>query len=102
MLNTPLNENQILTFGFDFELSFVSSFVQNQLSQGKKEYDKKKKMGGDLNGFGEANQMGSDLNFTPYSAPSKGFSKINPDLPQSNPLFVPQQQAPNTDEGLVI
>ena len=55
MLNTPLNESQILSFGFDFELSFVSNFVQSQVSLGKKEYDKKKKMGGDLNGFGEAN-----------------------------------------------
>jgi hypothetical protein len=36
-------------------------------------------MGGDLNGI-EIPQMSSDLKFAPYSAPSKGFSKINADL----------------------
>jgi hypothetical protein len=37
-------------------------------------------MGGDLNGFGDIEKQPSDLNFTPYSAPSKGFSKINSEL----------------------
>jgi hypothetical protein len=41
-LNTPLNESSILASGFDFELNFLNSYVQQQLSAGKKEYDKKK------------------------------------------------------------
>lgn len=36
--------------------------------------------------------MGSDLNFTPYQAPTRGYSKATAELPQSNPLFMPQEQ----------
>ena len=68
MLNTPLNEGQILSFGFDFELSFLNTYVQNQLAEGKKSYDTRKKLAfGDITGL--ESMTTSDLNFAPYQAP---------------------------------
>src|SRR4051794_4796049 len=57
---------------------------------------------GDLSGLDTGASMSSDLNFAPYQAPQKGFNKSMADAPQSNPLFMPQQQAKNADEGLQI
>ena len=103
MLNTPLNEGQVLSFGFDFELSFLNTYVQNQLAEGKKAYDNSKKMTfGDMAGLDTTGSMQSDLNFAPYQAPQKGFNKSMADAPQSNPLFMPKEQPKNTDEGLQI
>jgi len=39
----PLNEAQIISQGFDFELKFLDSFVQEKLASGSKEYDYKKR-----------------------------------------------------------
>lgn len=94
MLNTPLNEGQVLSFGFDFELSFLNAYVQGQAAEGKRSYDNRKRMtfGGDLSGLDTTSgSMGSDLNFTPYQAPQKGFNKSMADAPQSNPLFMPKE-----------
>jgi len=44
----------------------------------------------------------SDLKMTPYTAPSRGFSKTNADLPQSNPLFMPQVQEKQNENVLIM
>lgn len=43
MTKIPLNENQINNQSFDFELTFLSDFVQSQLASGKKDYDQRKR-----------------------------------------------------------
>lgn len=99
LLNTPLNEGEILSFGFDFELSFLNTYVQKQQAEGKKGYDARKKMAfGDMSGLDTIQPK--ELNFGPYSAPQKGFNKSMADAPQSNPLFMPREQPVNADEGL--
>ena len=48
----PLNEGQVSLQEFDFELSFLDGYVQQQLAQGKKEYDMKRRQAwGDTNGM---------------------------------------------------
>eukprot|EP00347_Sterkiella_histriomuscorum_P013326 403365145 len=99
MTKIPLNENQILTQAFDFELSFLNDFVQTQLSSGKKEYDQRKRQAGDLNGLdlvlSQQNKGEKGLNYKPYETP--GMSRINTELPQSNPLFQQQPQVNPND-----
>lgn len=78
--------------GFDFELSFLSSFVQQKLTDGQRDYDPKRSMLiGDYNGMDMVAVSTGGLNFGPYSAPSTGgYSKNNaPDRQESNPLFQP-------------
>jgi hypothetical protein len=77
--------------GFDFELSFLDSYVQQQIAEGKKEYDYNKRQAfGELNGMDLVPSTGfsmkeKGLNYKPYEAP--GISRVNTELPQSNPLF---------------
>lgn len=62
-----MNESQINAFNFDFSLSFTNNFVQNEIREGKREYDPHKKLtlGGDFTGL----EVSHELNFTPYTAP---------------------------------
>jgi hypothetical protein len=90
MLHTPLNEQQFIEQGFDFELSFLKDYIKKQIEEGSKKYDKKRSLlAPELNGMDlvPAGMPPTDLNFTPYSAPSRGFNRAAADLPQSNPLF---------------
>jgi hypothetical protein len=62
--------------------------VQQQVSLGKKEYDYNKRQAfGELNGMDVVPVGGAKggLNFKPYETP--GMSRVNAELPQSNPLF---------------
>ncbi len=52
LIKIPLNDMQISMQGFDFELSFLDSFVQQQIAEGKKEYDYNKRQSfGIINGM---------------------------------------------------
>jgi hypothetical protein len=42
--NTPLNEDQIVMEGLDFDLNFLNDFVNQEISNGKPEYTKSKSM----------------------------------------------------------
>ena len=66
--------------GFDFELSFLDSYVENQKATGKKEYDKKKRQAyNEFNGVDLVPKAGGGLNYKPYETP--GMSRINTELP---------------------
>jgi hypothetical protein len=69
--------------GFDFELTFLEGYIQSQINEGKKIYDKKRSLIAlELNGLELAAGMPpTDLNFAPYSAPSRGFNRSAADLP---------------------
>ncbi len=43
LMNTPMNDTQVLMQGFDFDLRFLDTFVQSQVAQGKKSYDTTKR-----------------------------------------------------------
>ncbi len=86
LINTPITENQVANFNFDYQLSFLESFVQQQISEGKQAYDQKKsqnEMGMDV---GTTNASGG-LKYGAYDAPSTGFYKSSAALQESNPLF---------------
>lgn len=42
--NTPLNEEQIQLEGLDLDLHFLNEFVNQEITNGKPEYDKSKSM----------------------------------------------------------
>jgi hypothetical protein len=86
----------------------LNDYVEAQIQQeGKKPYDKRKsylnaEFGGmDLGGT-QNSLPSSDLNFAPYGAPTRGYAKATADLPQSNPLFRPQEQEKKNDDGIVL
>ena len=85
MLKTPLNENQIKNEDFDFELTFLDSFVKSEINEGKKVYDSRKKKGNEHLAIDIIPQ--SDLNFGHYPAPQRGFNKNAIENEQNNPLF---------------
>lgn len=86
LMHTPLNDQQIVSQGFDFELKFLDSYVQQQRSLGKKGYDDKRKQAyGDFSGLETGPHVAKELNYKPYQTP--GMTRVNTTLPQSNPLF---------------
>ena len=104
MLHTPLNEAQLIEQGFDFELSFLEDYIAGQINNGKKKYDKKRSLlAPELNGMDlvPSGLPPTDLNFAPYSAPSRGFNKSAAELQQSNPLFQPVPEK-KSEEGLIV
>jgi hypothetical protein len=68
-------------------MTFLDSFVQSELSQGKPDYDPAKREAILTNDF---NQEG-ELNFTPYQQAHIGVTKHSATLAQSNPLYAKAQ-----------
>jgi hypothetical protein len=62
LFQSPLTEKQVHEQHFDFQLSFLDSFVQTEVASGKPEYDPAKREAINSNDF---NPEG-ELNFAPY------------------------------------
>lgn len=99
-MHIPLNEAQISAGDFDFDLNFLQGYVQQQIGQGKKEYDNRRRQI-ESSGYDIVQSKEKGLNYQPYATP--GFSRVNTEHQASNPLYSQATESqPKSDEGLQI
>ena len=80
----PLTENQVTAESLDLNLSFLDGFVQQQMAEGKPQYDPSKRQASTP--VDEDTTQG--LIFTPYQQAQFGVTKHSQTLQESNPLIM--------------
>ena len=105
---TPLNEEQVMMDNFDLDLNFLQGFVDEQLAQGKRPYDKSMSMNNANASFAPS----AGLNFKAYEQEVPKYPTINqtygPSAPatateketlKNNPVFTLNQPNPTNAEA---
>ena len=92
--NTPLNEEQLGQANIDLDLTFLSGFVQEQVSQGKPQYEKSKSL---LLSVNTPTIVSASLNFKAYEQETPKYATIN--QPQGAGSFGPPKEKETAKNG---